>query len=300
MISRNGLVIGATFLSLAAGPTDPDGFSAPQRFAPNGVSATAHDTAPSFFPGGREVIFEHSEGDRSELRIAHRVGQGWSTPVTLPFSGKWDDLEPAVAVNGSFVIFASSRPIDGGSTAISGHWSDKDWPNNGGNLWRADRRPDGTWSEPRRLPASVNRDTSVFEPALTRDGTLFFMRPDDKTNRFRLFVADPRDGYTTVKPLDFWQPGSVDVDPAVAPDQSYMVFGSSRATPGKLGLFVSFRRSGGWSTPIALPEAAWGGGSATDTHLSADQATLYFRRDGGIWQVPFGPLLAWAKRHADR
>lgn len=269
--------------------------AAPVPFAPGVISQTLSVSSPAFFPGDTRVIFERVEDARRELYLSRRVGGRWTTPVLAPFSGTWGDFEPAVSVDGSHVVFTSSRPIQPGGAALDGHWGGRDYPGRGGNLWEVERRA-GRWGEPRRLSANVNAGASVFEPALAGDGTLYFMRPDAGSGRFHLYSA-ARIGsdYGPATPLPFAEPGSIDVDPAIAPDQSYIVFGSTRDGQKRLSLYISFHREEGWSEPLRLPDWVNGTTSNQDTHLSADQRTLYFSHDGQIWQVPFQPALAWAR-----
>lgn len=276
----------------AAVPDSPA--TAPVPFAPGVISRTVSASAPAFFPGGNRVIFERVDDERRELYLSRQVGGRWTTPILAPFSGTWHDLEPAISVDGSYVVFTSSRPPDARGAPLDGHWSGRDFPGRGGNLWEVERRAGG-WGKPRRLSANVNAGSSVFEPTLAADGTLYFMRPDAGTGRFHLFRAARIGGdYGPAAPLPFGEAGSVDVDPAIAPDQSYIVFGSNRDGLKRLSLFISFNHEGTWSEPLRLPDWVNGATSNQDTHLSADQKTLYFSHDSLIWQVPFQPVLAWA------
>lgn len=282
----------------AASAESPE--AAPAPFAPGVISRVLSVSSPAFFPGDKLVIFERGEGDHRGLYLSRLDGGGWTTPVPAPFSGTWRDFEPAVSVDGRYVVFTSSRPATAGGAQLDGHWGGRDYPGHGGNLWVVERHAGG-WSEPRRLSANVNAGSSVFEPALAADGTLYFMRPDAGSGRFHLYRS-ARIGadYGPATPLPFAEAGSVDVDPAVAPDQSYIVFGSNRDGQKRLSLFISFNREGSWSKPLRLPDWVNGTSSNQDTHLSADQRTLYFSHDGQIWQVPFQPALAWARAQQDK
>ncbi|MBS0417010.1 MAG: PD40 domain-containing protein [Proteobacteria bacterium] len=292
-------MIGLAFwLTLSASTT----LATPTEFLPEVPSGSAVATSPSFFPGGRMVIFTHAEKNSTpansqgyELRLSTQSHGKWTASRTAPFSGSWRDLEPAVAPNGRVIIFASSRPASGHGDPLDGHWGGKDYPSSGGALWKVERKGSG-WGAPVRLPDIVNDGTSVFAPAIAADGTLYFMKPDPVTGKFHLFRASLVGGtYAQVAPMPFTDEKVTDVDSAVAPDQSYLVFCSSRETPGRLNLFVAFRRGGGWSKPMRLPDAVNGASSNTEARLSADQRTLYFSHDGKIWQTPFQPVLAWAK-----
>jgi Tol biopolymer transport system component len=285
----------AAAAAAGVGATADSPEAAPLTFAPGVISRVLSVSSPAFFPGDKLVIFERVEDEHRWLYLSRRVDGRWTTPVLAPFSGTWRDFEPAVSIDGGYVVFTSSRPTESGGAPLDGHWGGHDFPGRGGNLWEIERRAGG-WSKPRRLSANVNAGSSVFEPTLAADGTLYFMRTDAGTGRFHLYRAPRIAGdYGPATPMPFGEAGSADVDPAIAPDQSYIVFGSNRDGQKRLSLYISFNREGTWSKPLRLPDWVNGTSSNQDTHLSADQQTLYFSHDGQIWQVPFQPVLAWAR-----
>jgi hypothetical protein len=71
--------------------------------------------------------------------------------------------------DGSYIAFASNRPIDGNHEPIGGDWDGKFHPGRGGNLWRVNRQGSG-WGDPARLPVNVNRFDSTFSPSIASDG----------------------------------------------------------------------------------------------------------------------------------
>ncbi|WP_431216111.1 hypothetical protein ACQ86N_16615 [Puia sp. P3] len=83
----------------------------------------------------------------------------------------------------------------------------------------------GQFGEPYRLPDIINGGSSIFSPAIAADGSLYFMRPLADTGRFHIYRAAWRDGrYAAPELVAFSAPGSFgDVDPAVAPDESFLV-----------------------------------------------------------------------------
>jgi hypothetical protein len=263
----------------------------PEIFAPNVISAPVMSTAPTFSPDQSAVIYQRGD-EQHHVRLyeAHRAGDSWTAAQPLPFDLQWNYLEPAWSADGSYLIFASNRPADGGGAPLDGHWNGKIWAGRGGQLWRSDRTASG-WSAPKPLPPGINTDSSIFEPALTRNGTLYFMQPDED-GKFHLMRAEKRgDGYAKPEPLPFAVKGTADVDPAVAPDDSYILFSSTRDTRTRLAIYISFHQNGTWSTPKMLPGPVNDGSSAMDLHLSPDEKTLYFLRDLVIWQVPVADLV---------
>lgn len=246
---------------------------------PDVISGPEHDSAPAFARDGREVWFSRSDGSHSTILESHIEGGRWSAPRTASFSGHWSDMEPAMSPDGRFMVFVSNRPAEGVGSPLDGHFMGKTFPAGGGNLWRVERRGAG-WSAPVRLPETVNSDSSTFAPSVAADGSLWFMHPVDSGRRFRLYRAQWRDHhFQTPIPLPFSDGKATDVDPAVAPDESFVVFGSSRAPAREIDLFIAFRHGTTWGIPQHLGNVVNSAGSDAEARLSPDAQTLYFASD---------------------
>lgn len=186
-------------------------------------------------------------------------------------SGQYSDLQPAVAPDGSHLVFASFRPSGPTAPGVA--------PVKTEGLWRVDRK--GTrWGEPARLPATVNLSSRVFKPSIAADGSLYFMAMDPAKQKFRLYRSQWRDGsYQPAVPLPFSDGSASDVDPEIAPDESFLLFSSAGRRPGNDNehLFIVPRTVSGWGqvTPIRYSgdEQAVDDGEA---HLGTDRTTLYF------------------------
>lgn len=246
-------------------------------FAPGVISGPADDTSATFSADGRTVYFTRGNSDDYDILTAHFDGSRWSQPVIASFSGHWRDLEPAMAPDGSYLVFASSRPVDGGHKPLDGHWGGQAYPGRGGHLWRVNRQGDG-WSAPILLPDTINRFDSTFSPAVAADGSLYFMAATGAGGHFQLYCAHFEDGrYRTPELLPFSAGRYGGVDPAVAPDQSFIVFASNRPpTPAHdLYAFIAFRSRGGWSRPTPLWPAVNTLGHIIELRLGPDGHTLY-------------------------
>jgi hypothetical protein len=249
----------------------------PTVFAPGVISGPANDDAATFTPDGKTVYFFRANGQDYDIMTSRFDGVRWSQPVIASFSGHWRDLEPAVAPDGSYLIFASSRPIDGSDKPIDGHWGGQIHPGRGGHLWRVNRRGGG-WSAPTLLPDTVNRFDSTFSPAIAADGSLYFMAATAPGGRFQLYYSHFMGGqYQTPELLPFSAGQYGGVDPALAPDQSFIVFASGRppAPTGESYAFIAFRTQGHWGDPIPLPPAVNSLGGIDELRLGPDGHTLY-------------------------
>jgi hypothetical protein len=248
----------------------------PTVFSPGVISSAAHDSAPAFAPDGRTIYFGRSSGTASFILTSSRRGTGWSEPLIAPFSGVWIDMEPAMAPDGSYLIFVSNRPAVAGGEPLDGMINGDPQPRRGANLWRVRRTATG-WSTPERLPDIVNASPSTYAPSIAANGDLYFMRPEASTNKFRLFVAAYRDGaYLAPAPLPFSHGDVTDVDPAVLPDESAIVFGSGRQRKKDIDLFIAFRKGEGWSEPVYLGDTINSPTSDAEPRWDRDLHTVYF------------------------
>ena len=281
------------------------GQSDPSIFVPGIIpTSMASSAAPAFTPDGNTVyFFQSSGGPNSSIVFSQQNGGQWSAPKTPVFSGQYRDLEPAFAPNGKYLIFASNRPTTSGGSVLDGHYNGQVFPGGGGNLWRVERTKTG-WRKPEMLPATINSNPSVFSPAVTADGSLYFMRADNG-GVFHIYRAQRnRRKFETPVLASFSDAAHGEYDPAVAPDESYLIFSSGRAPapPKTTDLFIVFRSANSWGEPIDLRSALSDNVHGIEARLSPDGKTLYFsnsRNASGvdvpngrsIWKVDLTALL---------
>ena len=240
---------------------------APEIFAPGVISGPSNDADATLTPDGATVVFSRD----GALLVSTRSPTGWSTPRLAPFSGRWMDAQPTLAPDGSALVFVSNRPL-----------ADGDAKHPAGNLWRVERHGQD-WGEPVHLPAVVNRGISLWGPSLAADGSLYFMDRVDGKGPFKLWRAQAKAG-TWLEPQlqSFGDASTQDVDPAVAPDESFIVFASKQpAGEQHERLYIAFRAGAGWSKPIDLGDAVngTGGSDSNEARLAPDGRTLYFTSD---------------------
>jgi hypothetical protein len=106
------------------------------------------------------------------------------------------------------------------------------------------------------------------------------MKPTTDTGRFHLYRSEMRNGDPLPPerlPFNLDERWS-DVDPAVAADESFVVFSSNRppSATGDMDLFVVFRDGAGWSEPEHLGPIANSSSGEIEARLAPDGHTLYF------------------------
>jgi Tol biopolymer transport system component len=275
-------------------------------FAPGRIPTSAlRSLAPAFTPDGASVYLGQQSIASKSICImsSQRKGTDWSAPQPVSFSSQNGDLEPAFSPDGKYLIFASGRPTTPSGTALEGRYNGQVLPGRGGNLWRVTRTKNG-WGSPEVLPPVINTNSSIFSPAITADGSLYFMRADNGIN-FYIYRSQKKNGqYEAPVRVSFGGDTThSDYDPAVAPDESFIIFSSGRPpAPKTTDLFIAFRTANGWGDPIDLRSALSDLVYGVEARLSPDSKTLYFTNsrsasgatspDGQfIWQVDISSLL---------
>jgi Tol biopolymer transport system component len=267
---------------------------APEIFSSGVISGPGNDGTPTFTPDGKTLYFTRSGATWTVIMESHRVGDRWSEPVIAPFSGEWSDMQPVLSRDGSFLLFSSTRPTPAGDKALA----------KGAYIWRVDRVGKG-WSDPKLLPEAVNMSTRIFKPTLAADGTIYFMEAE-KGTKFRIFRSQFADGsYQKAEPLPFTDAKISDVDPEIAPDESFLIFssdGRSATDSSHEQMYITFRNGAGWSPVAPLPFAADksnGGSNDNEAHLSHDGTLIYFASDRTV-TVPIPRTREQTKQDLDR
>jgi hypothetical protein len=284
------LVIAVVVVTLIGGGYSAcraEGANSPKLFAPGVVSSPADDQSPAFAPDGKSVYFTRRSPSAAIILKSTFANGRWLRPTVASFSGQWRDLEPAMAPNGTYLIFASNRPSIEGKSALDGNYNGKIRPAAGGNLWRVDREGDG-WRTPKRLSDAINQGTAVFAPSVAADGNLYFMRWVEETGGFHLFRSQYDSGqYMPAEPVRVGDATTDEMDPAVAPNESFLVYSSSHpAKNDQTRLLIAFRVAGGWSTPHDLGDEVNEAGDNIESRLSPDHRMLYFSTNT-VPPVPF-------------
>lgn len=239
-------------------------------FAPGVISSAAGADAATFAPDGKLVVFDRPPtATKSVLMVARQEKGKWQAPEVLPFSGTWYDQDPAMAPDGSYLIFASDRPGPDGVKPAA----------RAGILWRVDRKG-ARWGEPQRLSAVVNANPHLYSPSVAADGSLYY------TSGGYDYVCARRGGqYLPAQKIEVPGMGKMG-DPAIAPDQSFLIFTALK--DGKSDLYLTRREGGHWARAIDL-ETSSDGDSNWDVHLGPGAKRVYFssQRAGviGVWSV---------------
>ena len=216
----------------------------PQMFAPGIISQSGSDGTIVFFDEGKKVLFKRWSPQRDFYFTALENGR-WKTPVIASFSMTEFDGDFAMTPDGSRVYFASRAGVPADTNVLEAS-----------NIWTSGLTTSG-WSKPEILPEIINTTYHESYPSVTNDGTLyFFSRGPGGMGQSDIYRSRFANGtYREPENLgDLINTEHHEWDPYIAPDESYLIFCSTK--PGGLGeddFYISFRKSdGSWTTPVNM------------------------------------------------
>jgi hypothetical protein len=238
-----------------------------ESWTPRGVSSELFESHAAFDPRTGDLYFVRSSKKFSGWRIlmSHCEAQGWSVPHDAPFAGKGVEADPYFTADGRTVYYISTR--------ATGSSLSKDL-----DIWKVDRRADGSWAEPERLPPPVNSAEAEWFPRPGPEGWLYFgsNRPGGlgKNDIWRARQAGK--GAWTVENLGpNINTAGDEYEPLPSPDGRMLVLNADR------GMFVSHWTNGSWGPRTLLDQAINVNGTEIGALFSPSGHSLMFARDTG-------------------
>jgi len=216
----------------------------PAIFAPGLISTYYSQSYIAFLQEARVCVFSTSTERGHETYYTYEKDGRWTTPQRAPFEELQGHPNYTTGPLGRKVYFHSGRPTHPNDTLEDD------------NIWTIEWTGSG-WSEPVSLPEPATSEYGEAYPSAAADGTVYFFtwnrtgtRGDD------IWVSRCIDGqYQEAKRLP-WPVNSdfIEYDPYVAPDESFLIFASSRPGGyGKTDNYICFRKEdGSWTPPFNL------------------------------------------------
>jgi WD40-like Beta Propeller Repeat len=220
---------------------------APELFAPGIISTCTQHGSAYFSPDGREVYFSRMLPRPSVIMYMREENGRWTPPRVV-----CEGLTPGLAPDGRTVLFST--------------WE----------LWRMFKTPAG-WTAPDKFGPAINFQKRQDTPYAAANGALYFCSMFGDRNG--IYRAEFKDGaYGRPERLEYGiSSGYGDFSPCIAPDESYLVFASTRPGYGVTDLYVSFKTSdGSWTAPKNMGPAINTGAKEACPFVSFDGKYLFF------------------------
>lgn len=218
-----------------------------------------------FTPDGKECYFGVLE--IKDRKVSYKIYQStfannkWSEQIEVPFSLNNNISDPILSADGKKLYF-----------------------NKKGDIWMVERSSE-KWGVPQKLPAPINSDANEGSITESADGVIYISsrRPEGFGGIDNWRINRLPDQSLKVENLGpILNSSYFDYSPLIAPDGSYLIFGSYRARRDGL-LYISFNKGNDeWTTPINMNSCGAKVNNKTAHHsnpsLSPDGKNLFFRR----------------------
>jgi hypothetical protein len=256
-------------LAVVAGCRSP----APALYGAGLFTTSAWDFFLAFAPDQKHVVFGRADDAFEHYDLYEtRLGDGgeWSSPVKPRFADRWSNADPHFSPDGKKLFYISNRP-EAGETAQDTY-----------DIWMVPLRASGDWGEAERLPAPVNAPgVDEFSPAVAASGNLYFGADRPGTHGGSdLWVARLVDGvYQMPENLgEGVNTAAHEVEPWIAPDESYLIFSALRRADGKGGydIYLSRKLGDRWGKAKPLGAGINSSDSEWNQSVSPDGNWLYF------------------------
>ncbi len=204
---------------------------------------------PSISADGQYMILmsNYTNSGDYELKFTKRDNRGaWENPEPIKniYKPRLDHFGSfCLSHDGMTILFSSAR-----AKGIGGY-----------DLWYSEKRG-RYWSEPKNFGKPVNTAGHEGNPSLSPDGkTLYFMRCEkmDENNEehCQIYFSTRQSATKWSEPVPLPEPVNMgnEMNPRIMTDNKTLVFASDRpGGMGKLDLYMSRKKPGGWSRPFAL------------------------------------------------
>ena len=249
----------------------------PELFAPDIIATGYYERDITISPEGTEIFYGILT-DRHVTILYTKLADGkWTEPEIAPFTrnSNYFFIEPCFSPDGKTVYFLSTKPPAGKKPKPG--WAYQ-------NIWASDKQSDGTWGDIYNPDTALNRPNSQFYPSLTKAGTLYFTRSDEKTGKSEILRAK-KNGikYDTPELLPPVINGNGNIYNAfISPDESFLIGcvekKNNGINHGFSNYYIFFRdNNDNWSEGKSFgPEINITGSNAISASVSPDGKYMFF------------------------
>lgn len=206
----------------------------PEIFAPGVVSTGFLEQFAYFTPDGKELYWLLRGAPHTVILYMKENKGRWTKPRVADFSGKYF-AKFCLSPDGNHIILTSNQPKSG-----------RGEPTDVLTTWIIERTAT-SWSDPKLIDSLKN----AAAPTISLKGTLYFYL--DIENERDIYMSKYVNGNYT-KPVKLSNAINTEfdeVDPFIAPDESYIIYGASG--PMGDGLYISFKsKDGSWIKAINM------------------------------------------------
>jgi hypothetical protein len=237
----------------------------PEIFAPGIVSTGFPELFTYFTPDAKEVYFQLWKVPFPVIIFMKEENGQWTKPAVAPFSGRYF-AKFCLSPDGNSIVLTSSEPGSGRGDPTKKYTT------------RILKRTENGWSD----PVFIEQTCGALAPTISAQGNLYFFFEVSLPEKSDIYVSQYRDGAyaAPVRLSDSVNSEFYEVDPFIAPDESYLIFCRDGDGLGATDLFISFRKANGsWSEAQNMGEKINSAAIDLCPSVSPDGKYLFFSSD---------------------
>ncbi|MDW3652784.1 MAG: amidohydrolase family protein [Bacteroidia bacterium] len=253
----------------------------PELFAPHLISKTdRHEFGCYISKDGKEFFFAVDAGERNEIYHTRWKNAVWTPAEKLFPDSLYSYNDPLLNHEENRLYFISNRPLPGSKEA-------KDI-----DIWYVERQGN-SWSEAINVGAPINSPLNEYYISFSKEGHMYFASrspeadaPQYAYDIYRAAFDGSHYSKAEKLPAEINTP-RYEADPFIAPDESYLIFGSARRGGyGQGDLYISFKdKNGNWTQAQNMGDKI-----NTELHelcpiISPDGKYLFFTSNQDIYWV---------------
>ncbi|HEY6976323.1 MAG TPA: hypothetical protein VH396_08535 [Chitinophagaceae bacterium] len=257
-----------------APPTDT------KLFSPGIISNEFGNRDMAISPKGNEIFYtiQYARGLISVIMYTKKINGKWSMPEVAPFSGIYNDLEPAFSPEGTKLFFVSNRTLN-----VEDKTKDYD-------IWFVVKE-NGEWVQPKNIGAPVNSEKDEFYPSVTRNGYIYFTRAVEGREEDILFCKFLDGKYEAAEALpDAINSVNDEFNAFVDPDDQFIIFSvyGRKDDNGGGDLYISRKNERGeWMQAVNPGPAINSKALDYCPYITPDKKYFFFTSNRHAIKIPF-------------
>lgn len=237
----------------------------PQLFAPGIITTDDHEGSSGFALNGTVYIYQKFINRQCKTYIMRLKKGVWTAPELIPF---WKTM----VHNGDFVFSFDDKTM---------LYQVKTKSNTGlvSNIWKVEITDRG-WEKRTPLPAPINtRYDESFAAEAANKNIYFFSRRPGGIGKSDLYMCTFKDGkYSDPINLESLNTEHHEWDPFIAPDESYLIFCSTKPEGfGGDDFYITFKdKNGIWTKPLNMGDKINSARSENRPYVTIDGKFFFY------------------------
>ena len=217
-------------------------------FAPNFISTEESEFGSVFNSDGTEFYFAVDVNGKNEIRYSRMTSAQWTKPKTILSHNRYSYNDPFLSPDEDRLYFISQRAMDGVSEP-------KDI-----DIWYIQKEKGG-WSDPINAGPNINSERNEYYISFTADGSMYFSsntnaEKERRRSDYDIYYSKFLNGEFQKSTVlgDAINTKAYEADVFIAPDESYIIFCSTRDKGfGQGDLYISFKDTHGkWTKAVNM------------------------------------------------